>query len=174
MWAPGGQTLLHCSYFPCVLKLLIRYQRLQTKGSVMNLRRSHALYKVWNAVLESVCSIGSHTEQAFGTWHFAISLHSTPFILSNPGFKSTNETSVFQLGSYISGYMCKFMYQVRKKDDFSRISFTKNCNFFFFFTLHIISFFLSAFWPSEIYHINNQSLITFFTYLCEVTPSHGT
>ena len=115
MWAPGGQTLLHCSYFPCVLKLLIRYQRLQTKGSVMNLRRSHALYKIWNAVLESVCSIGSHTEQAFGTWHFAISLHSTPFILSNLGFKSTNETSVFQLGCYMSEYICKFMDQVRKK-----------------------------------------------------------
>ena len=102
--------------------------------------------KNMGCLTQSVCSIGSHTEQAFGTWHLAISFHSTPFISSNPCFKSTNETSVFQLGSYMSGYMCKFMYQMRKKDDFSRISFTKNCIFFYFTHHFFFSQCILAFW----------------------------
>ena len=147
MWAPGGQTHSHCSYFPCVLmKLLIRCQRLQIKGSVMNLRRSHALWKIWDALLR-VFALSDLTQSKpleHDTWQYpSTALHSFHQIhASNPLMR-------LQYSNWVVIWVgiCVSLCTKWEKKMISPEYLSQRTVFFFYFTHH---FFFSqcilAFW----------------------------
>lgn len=142
VWAPGGQTLSHCFYFPYILRKALNSSVRGCKQKGHNeFERIVSFMSKTAAWLNHVCPTGPHTGWLSRKWEFRIATHYFCFHFHKFLASTTMRRPFFYLGG-----TCKWAYlwhdlPNNQEAAFSRILITKTS----FFTLYVISSLLECF-----------------------------